>query len=530
MTFLVLLSLGVLGATLLWLRVRSIGHREPGLPPGPPTIPLLGNLHVFPTEFAHYRFTEWARKYGGIFSLKIGPGTTVVLTDAAIFKELMDKRTASTADRPPLYIADLVTGGLNMSLARYSDTWRRLGRAAHTILTPDATAQHLAIQKAEATQLLYDFLTTPEDFYKNVQRYANSVILSVLYGQRSPRYESPETTVFFKANHEWKLVLDPGSTPPIELVPILKYVPAQWAKWKRDCKRTRELQRIVYFGLIDKTMERVQRGEENGCYMEEVLLRREEFRLDREMMGEDRTPLHPFLHSLILALMAYPEVQRKAHEEMDRIVGDQRMPTLDDLQRMPYIRAIILETHRFRPTAPLMLPHAASATEEYKGYIIPKGATIFVNASLYDDTEEFIPERYLDSENGTKPGVDGSDLRHNFVFGVGRRICPGMHLAQNSLNINTMNLIWAFNFTPPLDTTGNPIQPDLFAYMKGILTGPHPFACTITPRTTHKAQIVRREFVEAAETFARFEGGLSEADRVYVREMRAAAGSGLVDE
>lgn len=108
-------------AFLVWgfLRLKKIGSREPGLPPGPPTLPLLGNLHIFPTEYAHYKFTEWARIYGDVYSLKVGPATAIVITSAAAVKELMDKRSASTADRPPHNMADVVTGGSNMVLARY---------------------------------------------------------------------------------------------------------------------------------------------------------------------------------------------------------------------------------------------------------------------------------------------------------------------------------------------------------------------------------------------------------------------------
>jgi hypothetical protein len=135
------------------VRLRKVGSREAGLPPGPPTVPLLGNLHMMPTEFAQHkcvplqdsflalrslsRFTEWARKYGGIYSvsansygcleriiysslqLKVGSGTAVVLTDPAAVKELMDKRSGSTVERPPSHVAELVTGGLNMVCANF---------------------------------------------------------------------------------------------------------------------------------------------------------------------------------------------------------------------------------------------------------------------------------------------------------------------------------------------------------------------------------------------------------------------------
>ncbi|KAJ7471393.1 cytochrome P450 [Mycena galericulata] len=551
MAILVTLTLVLLCAALFF---RRVGAREKGLPPGPPTLPILGNVHIFPKEFAHYKFTEWARKYGGIYSasvfaliphsmtlipspckLKIGPGTAVVLTDAAAVKEIMDKRSATTSDRPSNHVGDLVTGGLHLGFARYGDTWRTLRRAAHTILTPQATARQLPIQRAEATQLLHDILCTPQSFYNHIRRYSSSVILSVLCGKRAPRYETPETTAFFHVEHEWELLLEFGATPPVDMIPLLKLVPERWAKWKRDCKKVRALQRALYFGYVDEAAERVRSGGENGSYIEEVLARQDEFRMDREMIGYLAGVLieggsettSSYLSTLILALVAHPDAQKKAHEEIDRVVGEHRLPTLDDLEHMPYIRAIILEAHRFRPVAPLSVPHATIALEEYQGYIIPKGATIFINTwgiyhdpALYDDPDDFIPDRYLLTEHGTKPGVDGSCLRETLAFGAGRRFCPGVHLAQNSININAMNLIWAFNFESDIDAEGNPIKADTSAYLKGITTAPIPFKCRITPRTGEKAEIIRREFLEAADTFSKFEYGLSPEDKEFVAKSR----------
>ncbi|KAJ7279289.1 cytochrome P450 [Mycena rebaudengoi] len=531
----------VLLCSLVWF--RKVGAREVGLPPGPPTLPFLGNLHIFPTEFTHYKFTEWARKYGGIYSLKLGSGTMVVLTDAAAVKEIMDIRSATTSDRPPFHVADVVTGGLDMALARYNETWRTLRRVAHAILTPQASARHLPIQQAEATQLLHDILCQPQSYYAHIRRYSNSVIMSVLHGKRSPRYETPETTAFFKVQQEWSMLLETGDTAPIDFIPILKHIPARFAKWKRDCAKIRKMARDLYFGLLDETKERLHAGQENGSYMEEVLRRQEEFGMSREMTGSHLFILRitsltltfrylgavliaggsdttsAYIQSLLMALIAYPEAQKKAQEEVDRVVGEHRMPTLDDLEEMPYIRAMILEA------APLLIPHATIAQEEYKGYVIPKGSTIFVNTwgilhdpELYDDPESFIPDRYLLTENGTKPGVDGSDLRHNLGFG---RICPGFHLAQNSLNINAMNLVWAFNFETDTDSNGNPVKLDTFDYYKGLLPIPRPFRCKITPRSAKKAEIIEREFLEAADTFSKFEFGLSREDKEFVANSRA---------
>ncbi|KAJ6535763.1 hypothetical protein B0H19DRAFT_899885, partial [Mycena capillaripes] len=103
----------------------------------PPAIPILGNLHVFPTEFAHYKY---AREYGGIYSLKVGPNTAIVLTDAAAVKELLDRRSITTADRPSLHIPHVLTNRMYMVFAQsVSSIWKTQRRAATAILTPQAT-------------------------------------------------------------------------------------------------------------------------------------------------------------------------------------------------------------------------------------------------------------------------------------------------------------------------------------------------------------------------------------------------------
>ncbi|KAJ7604491.1 cytochrome P450 [Roridomyces roridus] len=479
-------------------------------PPGPPTLPLIGNLHIFPRESTHLQFTEWARKYGGIFSLKIGTGTVIVITCPDIANELLEKRSATTADRPSLYAADLVTGGLHIALIRYGDTWRALRRAAHSILTPKATARHLPIQIAEATQLLYDMLCTPEYFNKHIKRYSSSVIMSVMHGKRSPRYETPETADFFRLEQEWTTFIAPGATPP----------------WKDTAARIRKMQRGFFFRLLAATEERVQRGEQNGSYMEELLEKRDELRLDTDMTaylggtliegGSETTS--SFLNSFILCMVAYPEALKKAQEEMDRVVGQDRVPNLSDLQNLPYVRAVILETHRFRPVAPLLFPHATT----YKNYSIPAGSTIFVNywgisqdPTLYDAPDVFCPTRYLLTQNGTKLGMKTSSMGPTLAFGFGRRSCPGIHLAENAINIHVMNLIWAFNFEPALD-----VDSCTESIHSMILTKPLPFNCRITPRTAEKAEIIRREFVDAAGTYRKFEFGLSQEDREFVLNSR----------
>ncbi|KAG8966557.1 hypothetical protein FRC03_011695 [Tulasnella sp. 419] len=535
-------SAAIATLSLAWIvyKLSQVGKREEYLPPGPPTAPLLGNLHIFPKSEAHYQLTKWAQEYGEIYSLKMGSATAVVITSAAAVKELMDKNSHATADRPANHMVQLITdGGLNMVLAHYNDTWRSLRRGAHEILTPQACEQHLPIQQAEATQLMYDLMTKPEEFYTSVRRYSSSVILSVLFGKRAPQFSTPEVTAFFHAQHLWEHALEPGAHPPVDLIPILQKVPERFASWKSLCKEVRRLQQRLYFGLLEEVEKRTARGEANGCWMETVCERAEEWGMNRQIVGylggvlieggSDTTS--SFLQSLILALVAFPEVQKKAQEEIDRVIGSDRAPVLSDIEHLPYIQAIIKETHRFRPVAPLAIPHSTIADVTYKGYHIPAGTTIFVNnwgifhdPQVYENPEIFNPDRFIESEFGTRPEARDSDKdrRNNLAFGSGRRICPGIHLANNSLMINTMNLLWGFTFSKAVDPkTGLEIEPDIWDYAKGILTCPNPFKCTIKPRSVHHAEIIKRQFAEATPAFLPFEHELCDEDKEFVRLQRS---------
>jgi hypothetical protein len=124
-----------------------------------------------------------------------------------------------------------------------------------------------------------------QSFYTDIQRYSLSVIYSVLHGRRLPQYETGEVTGFFTVMQEWIALFGPGAVPPVDAIPILNLIPERWAKWKRDCKRVRDLQRARYFGLVEETRERMRRNQHNGSFMEDVLERQAELGMDDKMAG-----------------------------------------------------------------------------------------------------------------------------------------------------------------------------------------------------------------------------------------------------
>lgn len=135
-------------------------------------------------------------------------------------------------------------------------------------------------------------------------------------------------------------------------------------------------------------------------------------------------------------------------------MGSQRTPTWDDEDRLPFVKAVVSETLRWRTVTILGgIPHAPTQDDEYNGYFIPKGTAITGNLWAihrnprdFPDPDTFRPERFLGGLERPYPNKKG----HN-AFGWGRRQCSGQPLAEQGLFITIARLLWAFSIKPGLD-------------------------------------------------------------------------------
>ena len=92
-------------------RLSKLGRRAKGLPPGPPTLPIIGNLHQIPKERAHLQFQKWAQEYGPIYSLIMGSRVIIVLSSDQAVKDLLDKRSGIYSSRPEMYLGHKISSG-----------------------------------------------------------------------------------------------------------------------------------------------------------------------------------------------------------------------------------------------------------------------------------------------------------------------------------------------------------------------------------------------------------------------------------
>jgi cytochrome P450 len=192
--------------------------------------------------------------------------------------------------------------------------------------------------------------------------------------------------------------------------------------------------------------------------------------------------------AFFLAMSMFPDVQRKAQEEIDRVVGPGRLPKPSESERLPYVNAVVEEAQRWHPIAPMGLPHAVDEDDTIDGFCIPKGALLVPaiwwftrDPEVYHEPEEFKPERFLPPYN--------EPLATQVTFGFGRRICPGKVLADASLFLTFAQSLAAFDIQKVRDGSGGVVEP-AHTFESGIISHPGSFEVKISPRSAQVADLV----------------------------------------
>ncbi|KIO27630.1 hypothetical protein M407DRAFT_23195 [Tulasnella calospora MUT 4182] len=169
------------------------------------------------------------------------------------------------------------------------------------------------------------------------------------------------------------------------------------------------------------------------------------------------------MQSLFRSMILFPAVQEKTQAEIDKVIGPDYFPTFKDQPDMPFLHAVILEALRWCPVATFGLPHVSIKDDVYEGYFIPRGTTVLANAwgfsrnpKYYTNPTVFDPERYLKESPELDPG--------EYVFGYGRRLCPGKDLTFQEVWILAASVLWAFNLVGVEDEPASVEDVDRFTF------------------------------------------------------------------
>ncbi|KAF9063633.1 cytochrome P450 [Rhodocollybia butyracea] len=465
---------------------------------------------------------QLSRVQGGMVHFHGLGHSMIILNDLEDIHELFHHRGQNYSNRPYFPFACGMLGldqsTALMSLGKTMSLHRRL---AHTVLTQESIKKYQPVQEDVAALMVDGLLKNPDNFAKITSLATTRIITTITYGF-SVKEDGDEYMKLVNATMDIVNSSAQFGAHLVDAIPSLRYAPS-WLPFSLN-ERAKKGKALVD-KLVNLPFEAVKKEVESGAAhtsltSECLLQQRDESESTEQFEHAIKwtaatlyagNPMkftflntHVVLMTCIMLMALHPEKQKMAQEELDRVVGPDELPTISDSTSLPILGAIIKETLRWHPALPLGIAHVSAQDDVYKGmlfphllcYQIPAGTILVPNicalASGEDDIHDstaFYPERFLDSTSKTPdPGA--------YVFGFGRRVCPGKHLAESSLFILIATMLCCFDIRLPLDRSGHEIPIDPKFYF-GFVSHPQAFKCIFAVRSNSKAIAIAKRAAQS---------------------------------
>ncbi|KIJ37977.1 hypothetical protein M422DRAFT_231385 [Sphaerobolus stellatus SS14] len=475
-------------------------------PPGPSFWRAVKSLIKMDPSQPWLLFMEWNKRYGHLTYVDLGQ-RLLVIDSEHVARELLEKRSAKYSSRPKSPTMSLYGWGFTTALLHYNEKWRRHRRFYQHGFRPEAALNWRPVQLQNVHTLVLNLLSNPGQAVDHVTTFTASTIMAVTYGYTTLPHDDPLLDIVNRA-----IAIFVQSTSILNLIlfstfPFLQYLPT-WLpglSFYRDAPVSRGLVRKMLDvpfefakksmadgsaqpSLVSEFLARMREDEGNGSFDEEII---KEVAASGLAAGIETTSSS--LVGFLLAMTLHPWVQERAQAEIDAVVGSGRLPNLDDRASLPYVEAVLRETLRWFQATPTGPPHANTEDDVYNGFFIPKETIIMVNIwaiahdeSKYRDPHTFNPSRFLTPEGKL------NDDNMQYIFGFGRRICPGRHLAEASMWIAVTSILAAFQIRKAKNERGEDIE-IIPQFTMGQVIRPAPFLCEITPRSVELEKMARTE-------------------------------------
>ncbi|KAL4803060.1 cytochrome P450 [Aspergillus unguis] len=503
MDLLTLIALTI-GLILLYVFKQNLSKKSIApLPPGPPPKPLIGNLRDLPSP-GQKDWEHWLKHkdaYGGISSLTILGQTIIILNDARIAFDLLEKRSNVYSSRPRMTFAGEMVGWEHiLAMQPYSETFRAYRKAMHRALgTKKVISQFDSLQDLEVRRFLFRVLQRPRDLVQHIRTETGAVILKIAYGYTiAPHGKDPLVDLANSALEQFSAAGTPGAWI-VDTIPFLKYLPSWFPG--AGFKKTAAAWRKTLLTTIEKPYQLVVKQMSEGKYQDSYLSNLLEEAKGRTPSAEEEQVIKWTAGSLytggadttvsalscfFLAMALHPEIQRKAQAELNSVIGPTRLPAFSDRPNLPYIEALVKETLRWHPVAPMGIPHMCTEDNIYEGHLIPRGALILPNIwYLLSLSQSFFEDEITNhiSMVGEEAQPDPATL----TFGFGRRVCPGKILADSTIFLTIAQALAVFEIRPAKGREGN-VKAE---FLPGVISHPVPFGVDVKCRSERAEELVR---------------------------------------
>ncbi|KIY70895.1 cytochrome P450 [Cylindrobasidium torrendii FP15055 ss-10] len=484
--------------------VKNHLSRQP-LPPGPRGLPILGNALDMMGEHPWVKYTEWSKQYGEIMHISAAGQPIIILSTPHVLAELLDRRGSIYSDRPNLVMGGELAGYEDsVPMGRYGNRLRECRKLMIDTLTPRKAREYFPLEEEKTREFLGELLKSPQDFLHHIRRNIAAIVFDITHGHDLEDGEDTLLVLAERADADFSVTATPGAFM-VDAFPVLKYLP-RWLNldWMQKEKIFRQNRDAFLNQPYNMVKEQVAQGIARPSFLSKILEKNPNPTPEQEDVwkwtsggfyagGADTSV--SAIGSFFLAMSLYPEVQRKAQDEVRKVVGSSRLPLFSDRPYMPYVEALLNEVYRLNPVGPTALPHRSTQDDVYNGYFIPKGSIIFPNSwavlhdpELYPDPFEFIPERYMDEDAKAK-GLNPDPRK--FAFGYGRRVCPGQQLADNSLFISITMVLSVFDISPEDPKAPRPDFSKSEGFTSSTISHPEPFKCKIIPSSPEAVSLIK---------------------------------------
>lgn len=449
-------------------RRGGTGARQPR---GPTPLPVLGNVLDLGGNL-HHTLARLARVHGPVMKLKLGLVTIVVVSSRDAAREAYTRYDRHLAARAVPDAANAVgNSGRSMIWLPSSDPlWKTLrGIVASHIFSPRGLAAARGVRERKVRDMVGYFrchageeVDVGQAVYGGVLNLVSSAFFSVDVVDVGSESASGLREVV-------EDIIAALAKPNVsDIFPFLRPLDLQgWRRWAGA-----RYQKVfgILDGIVDRRLAdaRTSKGEHaHGDFLDSLLELVSAGKIGRDKVtvilfdvfaaGTDTMAIT--VEWAMAELLRHPHAMAKVRAEMADIPGGKGTDTLEepDAANLPYLQAVVKEVMRLHPVAPLMLPHqAAEDGVEIGGYAVPRGATVIFNVwaimrdpAAWERPDEFVPERFL-LDKAVDRAVEFRGKDYEFIpFGSGRRLCPGLPMAERVVPFVLASLLHAFEWRLP---------------------------------------------------------------------------------
>ena len=337
-------------AVLIYYAKSSKYSKYPPMPPG--RLPIVGHMLAFPPTYPGHVTRKWAKDLNSeMMTVQLGNTTWVFLNSSRVVKDIIEKRSAITSGRPRFPVTqDGISRGNRVVLMSYTPTWRAIRKIMHNILMAKQANTYKPYQDMESKQLLYEYLHEPDDYYLHNGRFANSVIMSVVFGRRSKNDQNTKD-LFHTIDMFLGVQLNPAANIPT-LFPFLGDLPQALQWWAKQSDKDYKFTVDVYKRCFDEMQQRQTEGKQAECFAQELsgaddLSDVQKFFVAGTLLEAGSDTTRNATNVALAAMATDPSWLPKVRAQMDEVCGDaQRLPGFEDWQKLTYIHAVVKEVNR----------------------------------------------------------------------------------------------------------------------------------------------------------------------------------------